>query len=123
MSELAHDQPNENALPLVKKLDAVGWGLFFIWIGIAFLADVGWGVGLLGVGVIALGTQVARKYFSLPVEWFGLLIGIAFVLCGVWELLNIPLAQGIIPGSLLPMLLVALGIVLIVFALARKPRH
>lgn len=60
MSVLAHDQPKENALPVVKKLAAVGWGLFFIWIGIAFLADVGWGMGLLGVGVIALGTQQPR---------------------------------------------------------------
>jgi len=25
-------------------IDAAGWGLFFIWVGIAFLADVGWGV-------------------------------------------------------------------------------
>jgi hypothetical protein len=45
-----------------RKLDAVGWGLFFIWIGIAILADVGWGVGLIGVGTIILGTLVARGY-------------------------------------------------------------
>ncbi len=123
MSEFAHDHPKENALPLVRKLDAVGWGLFFIWIGIAFLADVGWGVGLLGVGVIALGTQVARKYLGLPVHSFWLLIGIAFVLCGLWQLLNIQLAEGLILGGLLPMLLVALGIVLIFSGLLRRPRH
>ena len=49
---------------LGRKLDAVGWGLFFIWIGIAVLADMGWGVGLIGVGLIILGALVAREYLS-----------------------------------------------------------
>jgi hypothetical protein len=49
---------------LDRKLDAVGWGLFFIWIGVAVLADVGWGVGLIGVGLIILGALVAREYLS-----------------------------------------------------------
>ena len=40
---------------MARKLDAVGWGLFFIWVGIAFLADLGWGVGLVGVGVLGVG--------------------------------------------------------------------
>jgi hypothetical protein len=47
-----------------RRMDAFGWGLFFIWIGVAFLADVGWGVGFLGVGVIILGTMVTREYLS-----------------------------------------------------------
>jgi hypothetical protein len=50
---------------LDRKLDAVGWGLFFIWIGVAVLADVGWGVGLIGVGLIILGALVAREYLSV----------------------------------------------------------
>ena len=44
-----------------KKLEATGWGLFFIWIGIAFLANFDFGLGLLGVGIITLGGQAARK--------------------------------------------------------------
>lgn len=28
---------------LSDKLDAAGWGLFFVWVGSAVLADVGWG--------------------------------------------------------------------------------
>jgi len=28
---------------LSAKLDSVGWALFFIWVGITILADVGWG--------------------------------------------------------------------------------
>ena len=49
---------------LNRKIDAAGWGLFFIWIGIAVLADMGWGVGLIGVGVIILGGLAAREYLS-----------------------------------------------------------
>lgn len=49
---------------LAWRLDAAGWGLFFSWLGIAVLADVGWGVGFLGVGLIILGGLVAREYLS-----------------------------------------------------------
>jgi hypothetical protein len=49
---------------LNRKIDAAGWGVFFIWIGVAILADAGWGVGLIGVGVIILGGMAAREYFS-----------------------------------------------------------
>jgi hypothetical protein len=121
MVESEHGEMGKNTRALVKKLDAVGWGVFFIWIGIAFLADVGWGVGLLGVGVIALGTQVARKYLGLPIERFGVVIGIVFVLWGVWELLKIQLGETSIPGGLLPILFIVVGIVLVVSAFLRKP--
>lgn len=107
---------------LAKKLEVVGWGLFFIWIGIAFLADLRWGVGFVGVGVIAVGTQVARKYFGLPIERFGLVVGIAFVVWGLWALLSIELGKGRISGSVLPILCIVLGIVFVVSALLRKTR-
>ncbi len=34
------------------RIEATAWGLFFVWVGIAFLANVSDGIGLLGVGVI-----------------------------------------------------------------------
>ncbi|MFQ5868630.1 MAG: hypothetical protein ACE5JC_01885 [Candidatus Zixiibacteriota bacterium] len=37
------------------RFSTVGWALFFIWVGIAFLAGFDIGVGLLGVGLITLG--------------------------------------------------------------------
>lgn len=110
----------QNTRGLINKLDAAGWGLFFIWIGIAFLANVGWGAGLLGVGVIAIGAQLARKYFALPVEGFGLVIGIACAAWGIWELLNI---EASVPGGILPMLCVIAGIIIFCSAFLRKPVH
>jgi hypothetical protein len=114
-------EPNlHNAHALAKKLDAVGWGLFFIWVGIAFLANVGWGVGLVGVGIVALGAQAVRKYFGLPLERFWLVVGGAFVVWGVWRLLRIQLPAPI-TGNVLPILVIAVGVVVLVSALMRKP--
>jgi hypothetical protein len=53
---------------LYRTLDAVGWGIFFIWIGVAFLANLGWGVGFIGVGLIILGALVARIYLTNSAE-------------------------------------------------------
>lgn len=122
-AESQHDRTGENRPALAKKVAGVAWGLFLVWMGVAFLANVGWGVGLLGVGVITLGAQVARKYFGLPVEQFWLVMGIAFVVSGVWKSLNVHLGQAPIPGSPVPILFIAVGVVVIVSALLRKPRH
>jgi hypothetical protein len=74
---------------LAEKLGTAGWALFLIWVGIAFLADVGVGVGLLGVGLVALGVQAARSRYELGVEGFWVFIGLMFAAGGVWELLGI----------------------------------
>jgi hypothetical protein len=55
---------------LSHKLAVVGWSLFFIWIGIALLLKVDAGIGLLGIGIITLGMQTARKYYNLKLEGF-----------------------------------------------------
>lgn len=114
------DQTGEDRRALIKKLDAAGWGIFFIWIGIAFLADVGWGVGLLGIGIIMLGTQIGRMHFKLPVEGFGLVMGLLFVVAGVWELLKINLGQEPIPDGLMPVLSIVVGVALVAAALLRR---
>jgi len=107
MKEGNHDQRLTNERVSHRKLDAVGWSLFFIWTGIAFLADVGWGPGLLGVGIITLGAQAARKYFGLKLEGFWLVIGFFFTLGGIWELYKIQF-------ELWPILCVIAGIALLV---------
>jgi hypothetical protein len=113
MEERNHDQRLTNRHVLYKKLDTAGWGLFFIWIGIALFAHIGWGVGLLGVGIIILGAQVTRKYFGLKLEGFGVAVGFFFLLGGVWELLNVQF-------GLLPILCIAVGIALLISTLVGK---
>ena len=116
MSDSDRDQGMANGRLLCKRLDAVGWSLFFMWIGIALFVRASWGTGLLGVGLITLGVQVARKYFSLKLEGFGVAVGLFFVLGGVWELLNVQL-------GLLPLLCIAAGPALLVSSLVVKPKH
>lgn len=98
---------------LGDKLPAVGWGLFFIWIGVALLIKVGAGVGLLGVGVITLGVQAARKCFDLQLEVFWVVVGSLFVAGGLWELFEPKL-------SLVPILLIVAGAALLVSVVTRK---
>ena len=101
---------------LNKKLDAAAWGIFFIWTGIAFLADVGWGAGLLGVGIITLGAQVARRYFALKFEGFWLAVGFLFVVGGFWKLVNVQL-------GLLPILCIVAGIALLASIFVGRARN
>ncbi len=110
------DQSLTNTKVLSKRLDAVGWGLFFIWVGIAFVAHVGWGTGLLGVGIITIGGQVIRKYFGLRLEVFWVMVGFFFSLGGVWELLNVQF-------GLIPILCIVAGVVLLVSTLLSKSGH
>jgi hypothetical protein len=105
--------PDERSLE--KALQAIGWGLFFIWIGLALLSDFGWGVGLLGVGIITLGEQMARRYFNLKVERFWITIGALFLLGGAWELFEVRV-------GLTPILLIIVGIVLLLSPLLARQR-
>ena len=101
---------------LAEKLSAAGWGIFFIWMGIAFLTGIGWSVGLVGVGVIVVGGEVARRSLGLPVNWVWMTIGSLFIVWGACELLTIRLS-----GSLLPILSIVAGIAILVSVL--RPRR
>jgi hypothetical protein len=96
-----------------NKLAAAGWGLFFIWIGLSFLMNTGVGVTLLGVGIITLCMQFARKLFELKLEGVWLVIGLLLVVGGVWELLAIQI-------PLTPVLLIVAGVALLFSILRRK---
>jgi len=95
MEDRDHGEMVVNRGALNRKIEAAGWGLFFIWIGIALFAHIGWGAGLLGVGIITLGAQAARKYFDLKLEGFWVAVGFLFVVGGVCKLFNVHL--GLLP--------------------------
>jgi hypothetical protein len=106
-SVMGHDQFN-------KTLSGVAWGLLFVWVGVAAAAQVGWGFGLLGVGAIILGAQVLHVLIGhLRIEWFSTVVGLLFLLGGIWELFSIQVA-------LVPILCVVAGVVLIASALASR---
>lgn len=100
---------------LAHRLGTMGWALFFIWVGIAFLANIDIGVGLVGIGVITLGMQALRGAIKLRIEGFWIVVGLLFVVGGIWELLkpSVPLV---------PVLLIVAGLLLFL-SIVRRRRH
>lgn len=96
-----------------KRLDAAAWGLFFVWVGVALIANLGWGLGMLGVGIIALAVQLARRQLGLAIERFWVVVGALFSLGGVWELLGVQF-------SLVPIVLIVAGVALLFSAVRRQ---
>jgi len=95
--------------------DTIGWALFFIWVGVAWLMELGFGYGLLGVGVLTLGMQAARWVFGVKVEAFWVVIGVGFFAGGFWELWNIA-------TPLIPIILIAVGIGLLGWRVMRSEK-
>jgi len=94
------------------RIDSAAWGLFFLWTGIALLLDVGWGIGLLGVGILVLAMQAVRRGFGLKPDRLPLFVGGAITLAAVWKLAAIDTS----PGSIL---LIVLGMAVVVRAIWR----
>ena len=94
-------------------IDAAGWGVLFIWIGAAALANLGWSMGLLGTGIVALGVQAARNYLGLPMNRAGLVLGIFFAAVGILQMLNIRIDETPIGAKLFPIFLITVGIVIL----------
>lgn len=90
----------ERSAAASRTLDAIAWGVFMIWVGIAFLMDVGWGWGLVGVAAIILGAAVIRWMRHLNLGGFWVAVGLMFLAGGLWELLDVrwPLAPVLIIG-------------------------
>ena len=96
-----------------KRLDAAGWGLFFIWVGVSLLMDLSWGVGLIGVAAIILLGQTARRYYDLRLEKFWVAVGVLFFLGGIWELFQVQV-------GLVPILLIVAGGALLLSLFRRR---
>lgn len=98
-----------------RQVSAVGWGLLFVWVGIAALAQVGWGFGLLGVGLIILGSQAVHLIIGgVRLDWFSTICGLLFLMGGVWELFSISF-------GLVPALSIVAGALLLLSALTSRP--
>ena len=122
------DRGEDNAARSEREsaLDAVGWAALFIWVGTTWLLNVEFGVMLVGIGIVMLLVQGARRLFRVRVEGFWVLVGCGFFAAGYWELWNvgIPLAPVILIVAgvgLLAILLVAGLLFLLAFLVAQLP--
>ena len=96
-----------------NELDAIGWGLFFVWSGVALLADLAWGWTLLGVAAIILGGEAYRRLKGLPTKGFWIAIGAICLLFAISDLLALPWRPG-------PILLIGFGVVLLINSVRRR---
>jgi hypothetical protein len=77
----------ENVQTLNHKLETVAWAAFFIWWGITELfQSLPPGIGAIGIGVILLGLNAARRQNGLPASGFTTTLGILALVLGGLEL-------------------------------------
>jgi hypothetical protein len=89
-------------------LDVIGWAIFCIWVGVAWLLEFSLGWGIVGTGILLLCMQALRALFHAKVDLFWIVVAVALVIGGLWELweVAIPLA---------PVILILAGIGLLVW--------
>ena len=102
--------PEARAIPssegASKNVATAGWGLLLIWTGAALLFHWGWGVGLVGAGVIVLGAQVARWYLHVKLEGLSIVAGVVMLISGIGDLSKVAV-------DLFPVLFIVAGIALL----------
>src|SRR5512135_1614228 len=77
----------ENVRTFNNKLETVAWAAFFIWWGVTELfQSLPPGIGALGIGVILLGLNVARRRSGVPASGFTITLGILAIVLGGLEL-------------------------------------
>ena len=92
-----------------KRIDAIGWALFFIMIGGIGLApkeSIPEGAWLIGVGLIMLGGNAARYLNGLKVVGFTIVLGLIALGIGLSIMLGLDL-------PVFPILLVIVGLSII----------
>jgi hypothetical protein len=99
---------------VAKRLEAMGWGVALLWIGVAALLNFGWPLVLLGLGVVVLVMQGVRLGSGLKPEPFWLVLGAVMLVAGLWELL----AGTSFP--IIPVALILLGLALLGSVVSRK---
>jgi hypothetical protein len=98
---------------LNSSFETAAWGALFVWWGITalfhFLPN---GTGVIGVGLILLGLNVARSLNGIPTRGFATILGILALVWGGLELASSVLT---LPFELpvFEILLITLGVILL----------
>lgn len=71
--------------------------------------------GLLGVGIITLGEQAARRYFRIGLDGFWVVVGVLFLAGGMWELAQIRI-------SMVPFLMILVGLAVLASAVKKRSK-
>ncbi len=101
---------------LNQRYEIVAWGALFILLGtINLIPGVPSGTGMLGMGIILLGLNLARYLSKIPTNGFTITLGvIAAVLGGALYLLHSLLRIQQFELPFFPVLLVVIGVIFLV---------
>ncbi|MCP4679497.1 MAG: hypothetical protein GY854_29200 [Deltaproteobacteria bacterium] len=101
---------------MARRIDAIGWALFFVMIGCLWmvpaktLPESTW---LVGVGLIMLGSNAARRVFGLGAVGWTLVVGLIALAAGVSGLFGVAL-------PVFPILIVICGLSTVIGALRKN---
>ena len=103
-----------------RNFEMAAWGALFIWWGITVLfTSLPHGVGAIGIGLILLGLNAARRLNGIPASGFTTTLGILALVLGGLELANVVLN---LPFELpvFAILLITLGVIFLVREILRR---
>jgi hypothetical protein len=74
----------DNVQTIDRKLETIAWGALFIWWGLRWwpLISLPNGTGLLGTGLILLGSNAARSLKSIPTMRYTTILGLFSLVFG-----------------------------------------
>ncbi len=102
-----------NTQTMNRNFDAIAWGALLIWWGITELvASLPDGAGLIGIGMILIGVNVARGLSGVPISRFSTTLGILALVWGGLELVGVLIS---LPFELpvFAILLIVLGLIIL----------
>ena len=98
-----------NKRVLDKRLESIGWALFFIMIGVLLIVPEGFfpeGTWLLGTAIVILGFEGIRYLLKIKINVFWIGIGGLFLIFGIDELYALDL-------PIIPIFIILFGISLL----------
>lgn len=114
----------ENTQTLNQRLEAITWGLLFIWWGLRWwpLIALPEGTGLVGTGLILLGLNAARSLNGIPMKSGTTILGILALewgaLLAAGQILNLPFEVPVFE-----ILLISLGVIILAQVLLSTRRQ
>lgn len=96
-----------------RTIDAAGWALFFMWIGVVLLAGFTWTVSLIGTAVIILSVQAVLLFRREKLDVFMAAVGAVLLVGAITDV------YGSI-WSLFPALLIVIGVAMLADTFRRR---
>jgi len=102
-----------NTQKVNRNFEVIAWGALFIWWGITeLIPSLPIGTGAIGIGLILVGANIARRLSGVPISGFSTTVGILAIVWGALELVGVLLSLPFeLPVSAI--LLIVLGMIVL----------